>query len=140
VTAKENGEGMSPLTATKHLMELGFTFLAFFGIVLIAYGTAAVNLGNPWPPIDAAANWMSALFTLVAAAVVAVSVYFPVHSRRADPVTRRYVAPAIVALVALALAHMIWSQAVLPPAVTNGFAILALAASILRVLPFSSGT
>lgn len=130
---------MSPLTATKHLLELGFTFLAFFGVVSIAYGTAAAYLGNPWPPVDAVAGWMSAVFTLGSAAVVAVSVYFPVHSRRADPVTRKYFAPGIVGLVVFAAVYMMWSAVVLPTAVTNGFAILALAASILRILPFTSG-
>ena len=135
----KDGDTMSPLTATKHLVELGFTFLAFFGIVLITYGTAAAYLGNPWPPVDAIAGWMSAVLTLGSAAVVAVSVYFPVHSRRADPVTRKYFAPAIVGLVLFAAVYMMWSAVVLPTAVTNGFAILALAASILRTLAFTSG-
>ncbi len=130
---------MSRLTATKNLVELSFTFLALLGVVLIAYGTAAAYLGNPWPPIDAVAGWISAVVTLGSSAIVAVSIYLPVHNRQPDPVTRKYFAPAIVALVIFAAGYMIWDAAMLPNAVTNGFAILALAASILRILPFSSG-
>jgi len=100
---------MSPLSATKHFVELGFTFVAFFGVVFIVYGTVAAHLGNPWRPVDAVAGWTSAALTLTSAVIVALSAYFPVHSRPADPVTRAFFAPAIVVLVLTAVAYMLWS-------------------------------
>lgn len=131
---------MSSLSAGKHFVELGFAFMAFSGVILVAYGTVAAYQGNPWPPIDRVATLMSVALTLISTAIVALSAYFPVHARPADPVSKRYLAPAAVLLVLAGVAYMFWSATVLPPVVMNGFAIMGLAGSITRLLPFSSGT
>ncbi len=126
------------MTPFEHLVELSFTFLAFLGVVLIAYGGLAAGLKNPWGPLDTIADKLSQYVTLVSVAFVGLAVYLPASVRSPDGVTRFFFAPAILVLVIGALA--LGRKNTLPPHVTNGFAILGLAASMLRALPFSSGT
>jgi len=121
----------------KQLVILGLNAMAVLGATLVVYGTISFFTEKAWEPLEKIADWLSAVFTLVATLSVAISAYLPAHTRPADLHSRLITAPIVISAIILGICFMIWEKTPLPKLIVNGFAILALSGALLRLLPFS---
>jgi hypothetical protein len=107
------------------------------GFLLIGYG-AFFRYGDArWDFLENIANYLAAISTLVGTSVVACLAYFPPHTRRSDSHSRYVIAPFILILITVSIIRWVCTRSLPSPHVVNGFAILGIAGSILRALPFS---
>jgi hypothetical protein len=107
------------------------------GILFIIYGVLSYKTGSEWSLLENIANHLAAILTLAGTSVVACSAYFPAHMRRADSHSRYVIAPFTLTLIAITVVRWLYTRILPSPHIVNGFAIMAIAASILRALPFS---
>ncbi len=109
-----------------------------FGLLLIGYGWAIdFNSKWSWPLLDTYAQFISTILTLLGTFFTAASVYFPVHSRRADTHSRKVLAPLVCLLTLVSIYFLFFGNKPIPQNVINGFAVLGLTGALFRLLPWS---
>ena len=103
----------------KQLTILSFNgLLAPLGIFLIVYGIVA-KLTAPWPPVEAIANWVSQIVTLIATFLIAMSIYFPINTRKPDRHSFYITAPITMLSVLIALGYIAKTKDILSVHIIN---------------------
>ncbi len=54
------------------------------GLLLLVYGYVTDITGQLWPPLEGVADWLAVILTFIGTTLVAISIYFPSHSRPPD--------------------------------------------------------
>ena len=121
----------------KQMTILTLNGMGVTGLLLIGYAVLSSWTTSTWPVLEQVATHVGTILTLVGTALVACSAYFPPHLRKADAHSRLVMAPFTLLLVGITFGHWVVTKRFPSVHVVNGFAIMALAASILRALPFS---
>jgi hypothetical protein len=130
---REHGDGL----LTKQLVIFLLNGMIFMGFALIGYGVVSYFRADPWKTLDAIADFLSRVLTLIGTVLVSLSAYYSSNGRRADKHSRYIVAPFVILLVIATAGWWIADRGTLPAHIFNGFSALAIAGSILRALPFS---
>lgn len=109
--------------------------LGWFGAALIGYSIIVVYT-QPWPPIEAVAQFGSSLLTVLGTLVTVGAIYLPGASAR-PPWThsRKVVAPVVITACVVALYFLIRLRH-LPPVLVSGFGLLAISGGLKRLLPY----
>ena len=122
----------------KQIIILSLNIMGIVGAALVVYGVIVLFTNTPWPPIEAIADWISSIVTLIATVIVALSVYLPPHHRPPDKHSKLIISPLVVlAVIAVVVLTVVWQGWPPPQQLTNGFAILGLSGALFRMLPFS---
>ena len=121
----------------KQIVILSLTIMGIVGAMLVVYGVIVLLTNTPWPPLEAVADWIAFMVTLIAVIFVALSVYLPTHNRPADKHSKLIVSPLIVVAVIAAVVLTAWRGWPPPKHILNGFAILGLSGALFRMLPYS---
>ena len=108
--------------------------LGSVGLVLIGYSLLAARTGSRWAVLEPIATTVSEVLTLAGVAITAASVYLPPNPRPPDPFSRVWTAWLTIVGVLLALAYRIYSGVPLPAHLVNGFALLAIAGALFRLV------
>ena len=105
------------------------------GVVCVGYGLWA-SYTTPWAPLEEWAPSISAALTLIGTIITAASVYVPMETvRRPWLLSKRMYAPMVIVACLVALAGLV-TRGHLPPVMVNGFALLAIAGGLKRMLPY----
>jgi hypothetical protein len=121
-------------TAEKQLLILGINLVGFIGLVIIVYGVLAQYYQSYWPIFDKIINFFSIGTTLVGAILTFLSVYLPLNTRPPEAVSKKYIAPICIAIVALTAIALIFYPQYIHAHIINGIAILAIAGSLFRTV------
>lgn len=112
--------------------------LGFFGLALVGYGVVSGFTGSQWPILEEWAPFLSALFTLVGTLLTAASVYLYAPVQRPPlHLSRVFISPAVIAASIAALICLARDRS-LSTNIVNGFALLAIAGGLLRLVTFPS--
>ena len=110
--------------------------IGFVGVLLVLYGTVAEYTGEKWGPAERLASFVSAFVTLLGAIVTAASIYLYAPSPRPPWQGSRYfLAPPVIAASLVALVFL-FRVGILPNTVISGFALIALAGALIRLVPY----
>jgi len=121
----------------KQITILSLNCLGFLGIIVISYGVISTLTSSLWPPLEAIANWVSQIITLIATLFIAISIYFPINNRKPDRHSKYITAPSIMICIVIALGYIAKTRNLLSVHIINGFAILALSGALFRLLSYS---
>lgn len=109
--------------------------IGFVGGLLVLYGAIAEYTGERWGPAERSASFLSAFVTLFGAIVTAGSIYLYSPSPRPPWQGSRYfLAPPVIIGSVVALVSL-FRLGALPNPVINGFALIALAGALIRLVP-----
>ena len=106
-----------------------------FGLILMIVGVLGYYFPHPLDQLNYWFDWVGAGLTIFGTCFVAASVWIPPHAHPPAPASELHAVIAIVLAVAGAV-WMIWIGQVVNTVVL-GFAILGLAGSAVRILPFA---
>jgi hypothetical protein len=109
--------------------------VGFLGGVFICYGIISETTKQPWPPLEKVALWLSSFFTVLGTVTTAASIYFYSPQTRPPEANSLYVTAPVVIVVGVAALYFLSVHGSLPPVVTNGFALLAIAGGLARIHP-----
>ncbi len=138
--AAKSGKTRSPGTAAfplRCLMAIClrhfFAFLGWLGAILILYSAGSVATGQTWPPLEKWAGPISSLLTVLAALIMATSIYYPsTNIHPPDKFSQIISAPIVIAGCLIAVSIWVF-YGDLPTAVVNGFALLGLSGGFFRL-------
>lgn len=108
--------------------------LAIAGVFFIGYGFVADYTKEVWPPLEKYAVPLSSALTILGTLVTAISIYWYTPTLHApEEISQKVTAPLVVIGCISALAISFYRP--MPPVVVNGFALMAIAGSLLRTQP-----
>jgi hypothetical protein len=120
-----------------HLFRFCLNIVGGFGLVLIIYEVIKIfqpTANSKW--LDDKASYLSTLLTLIGTLFTVGSIYyFPSKTTAPEKISVLYTAPTVLLMCLIAIVYFFKKKGVLPANIANGFAILALAGSLLRTQP-----
>ena len=108
--------------------------------MLIVYGLVSEEVNDTWAPLEAIADWLAVVVTLVAVVITALSVRLPPVQRPPEARSKYVTMWIVLAIVAFAVGYMIVKNQLLPQHTTIGFAILGLAGNLFRTVSYGRHT
>ena len=110
-------------------------FFSWLGGGFVIYSFVVLWTKQSWPPLEHVAIFFSAFFTVLGTLVTAASIYwFSPTPRKPENYSKFGTAPIVIVFGLIAI-YQLCHDGNLPPVMVNGFAILAIAGSLLRLHP-----
>ena len=117
------------------ILRIGINFFAFLGICLIGYELIAKWSGSRWKLVDTYAPFVGSLLTLLGTLCTIVSIYFYTERTTQPEWMSKYITAPVIGVACVITLYILYIDGSVPANVVNGFAILAIAGSLLRIQP-----
>jgi uncharacterized membrane protein YfcA len=109
--------------------------LGWMGVLLIVYGAVTAGTGSVWEPLERWVTPASSMLTLFGTVLTAASVYVYTANPRPPERFSRWISAPLVIVGCLVAAYVLERNGQLPPAIVNGFALIAIAGAFFRIQP-----
>lgn len=121
--------------ALKQLLTFVISLFGYFGGALVFLSFIGIISRSEWVKLlEKPSKWIAVYGTLLGAILAALTVYIPVNTREPDPFSRIISAPFVILSALIALILSVFFSIELPPLMINGFALLAIGGTLLRLL------
>ena len=121
--------------ALKQLLTFIISLFGYSGGALVVLSFIGMTNNNEWVTLlEKPAKLIAVYGTLVAVILAAITVYIPVNIRKPVQFSKFVSAPAVIISALTALILSLFFNINLPPLMINGFALLAIAGTLFRLL------